>query len=358
MTSIWTSGEDGWSLMAPSGFPDEATLHSLVEDAPELLPLAGEPRLVVLGREVPIGGGSADLIAVEPSGRVVVIEVKLARNAEARRAVVAQVLGYAAFLRGTELAQLENVILRSNLLKRGHKNIGAAVEEADQEGSFDRATFEAAVAESLGSGRFRLILVLDDAPPELVRIVGYLESIAPELVIDLITVASYDVSGQRVLVPRRVEPGEVGNAPSPARSLGGTPKPAPPTKQGHLIDIDEYEAGIDNTAEGARPMLRRMLAWGKALDEEGVLRLLAFRGANGRSNLLPYLPNDDAGLITVWSDGTVSLWRTVFERRAPASIATVERLIAPKTLGHGKTVNEMSDALLVAITDAYKRASL
>src|SRR4051794_10852971 len=100
MSSIWTSGEHGWTLLAPSGFPDEATLQSLVEDAPELLPLAGEPRLVVLGREVPIGGGYSDLIAVEPSGRLVVIEVKLASNAESRRAVVAQILGYAAFLRG------------------------------------------------------------------------------------------------------------------------------------------------------------------------------------------------------------------------------------------------------------------
>ena len=60
MSSIWTIDGEGWSFLAPSGFPDEATLHSLVEEAPQLLPLAGEPHLVVLGREVPIGGGYAD----------------------------------------------------------------------------------------------------------------------------------------------------------------------------------------------------------------------------------------------------------------------------------------------------------
>jgi hypothetical protein len=169
VTSIWTTSESGWSLLSPSGFPDEATLHSLVEEAPQLLPLAGEPQLIVLGREVPIGGGSADLVAVEPSGRLAIIEVKLASNSESRRAVVAQLLGYAAFLRGTPLAQLESVILKSNLAKRGYASIAVAVEESDQTGSFDGETFERSVGESLDTGRFRLVLVLDKAPPELVR---------------------------------------------------------------------------------------------------------------------------------------------------------------------------------------------
>ena len=85
--------------MAPVGFPDEATLHTLVEEAPQLLPLAGSPQLTIVGREVQLGAGWADLIAVEPTGRVVVIEIKLAKNAEARRAVISQVLTYAALPR-------------------------------------------------------------------------------------------------------------------------------------------------------------------------------------------------------------------------------------------------------------------
>lgn len=47
-----------------------------------MLPLAGYPRLTILGREVRLGTGSADLLAVESSGRLVIIEVKLAGNAE------------------------------------------------------------------------------------------------------------------------------------------------------------------------------------------------------------------------------------------------------------------------------------
>lgn len=96
---IWQSvpgSAEPWRQLAPVGFPSEVTLHTLVEQSPNLLPLSGEPTIIVLGSEVILPTGSADILAVEPDGRLVVIEVKLANNAEARRAVVAQVLAYAA----------------------------------------------------------------------------------------------------------------------------------------------------------------------------------------------------------------------------------------------------------------------
>ena len=89
MAGIWTEGADGWELASPSGFPAEADLHALVAEAPQVLPLAGAPRIAVLGSEVQLGSGFVDIVAVEEDGRPVIIEVKLGRNAEARRAVVA-----------------------------------------------------------------------------------------------------------------------------------------------------------------------------------------------------------------------------------------------------------------------------
>lgn len=123
MTAIWQNNETGWHLMAPSGFPDEAALHGLVEEAPHILPLAGGPRLVVLGREVLLGGNWADLVAIEPSGRLAILEIKLGKSAEARRAVVAQILTYAAYLRGMSVETLERDILRTHIQKRGYENL-------------------------------------------------------------------------------------------------------------------------------------------------------------------------------------------------------------------------------------------
>ncbi len=140
---------------------------------PHLLPLAGSPRLIVLGREVQLGNGSADLVAIEPTGRIAIIEVKLARNAKARRAVIAQVLAYAAYLWKLDQPTLEQDVLDQHLRKRGYKSLAHAVESNDQEGSFDADAFSAGVAENLAQGHFRLVFVLDEATEE--DVVGELD---------------------------------------------------------------------------------------------------------------------------------------------------------------------------------------
>ena len=57
MTGIWTNMGEGWELGSPQAFQDEATLHSLIEENPQLLPLSGSPRLTVLGSEIQLGTG-------------------------------------------------------------------------------------------------------------------------------------------------------------------------------------------------------------------------------------------------------------------------------------------------------------
>ncbi len=127
MTSIWEERDGEWRLLDPTGFPDEESLHDRVEEAPQLLPLAGSPRLTILGREVYLGPGKADLVAVDRHGRPTVVEVKLAKNAEARRAVVAQVLAYASYLYGQTVTDLEAGPLASHLRIRGFDSIASAV---------------------------------------------------------------------------------------------------------------------------------------------------------------------------------------------------------------------------------------
>jgi len=134
MTAIWNDDGSGWKLLAATGFPDEAALHTLVEQAPHVLPLSGGPRLVVIGREFPLGNGYADLLAVEPTGRLAIIEVKLARNAEARRAVVSQVLAYAAYLAGTDPVILQRDLVGRYLRDRGHETLADAVAAVDPRG--------------------------------------------------------------------------------------------------------------------------------------------------------------------------------------------------------------------------------
>ncbi len=352
MTAIWENDGNGWRLMAPSGFPDEASLHALVEQAPNILPLAGGPRLVILGREVLLGANWADLIAIEPSGRLTILEIKLAKNAEARRAVVAQILTYAAYLRGMDPVTLERDVLGTHLRKRGYETLAQAVIDGDQEGAFDATVFSGTLVNSLTEGRFRLVLVLDEAPPELVRLVGYLGAVADKLIIDLVTVVTYDVGGSQVVVPQRVD---AEREPEPATVIGKPP--AEPT--GHLFEgKDSFIATIEHAPLDGQPALRRLAEWASELEEEGLAKLWTFHG-KARSTLLPRLPVENVGLVTIWNDNgpALSFWRTVFERCAPKTLALMEQSPGMPKIGQGTNAAKITDAILAHLTEAYREAA-
>ena len=351
MTAIWQNDGSGWHLLTPTGFPNEATLHKLVEQAPHLLPLAGTPRLIVLGREVLLGSGRADLIAIEPSGRIAIIEIKLARNEEARRAIITQVLAYAAYLWGLDQTALEGDVLSHHLQKRRYENLAHAVESNDQEGSFDAEAFSAGITESLKLGRFRLVFVLDEAPEELVRLVNYLETISDQLVIDLITLSAYTVNGSQILVPQRVEA-------EPQRLESSQLATSRSKADGQLVEgAGDFIASINTAPEKSRPLLQRLSKWAIDLERERLVKLKTYHGKSGILTLLPRLVADDAGLVSIYNNNGVAylqFWRSVFERRAPRSLARVESITPVK---QGNSTREVSEELLDALTIAYKEAA-
>ena len=353
MSAIWRKIEDRWTTLPPSGFPNEEALHDLIEEAPQLLPLSGDPTLAMVGREVPLMTGRADLVAVESDGRLVIIEIKLNKNGEARRAVVAQVLTYAAYLKGTEPAILEEQLLRADRSGEFTSLVDAA-SRADESGSFDEHGFRNGLADSLTTGSFRLVLVLDEAPSELVQLVGYLESISPGVVLDLVTVSSYDVGDEQVLVPQRVEPAHAPELTLTSRR-DGTParrasKPTP------IEGTEPFEQSIERASAADQPMLRALLAWARELEARGLATLKSVIG-EGRDLLLVWIPGEKGGLVSVWNDSGayLSLWRSVFARRAWTSIAPIEAVVGD-TLGNGKSVRAPSDELLALLTTAYETA--
>lgn len=353
MGAIWRKQDEDWQRLLPAGFDSEEKLHDLVEGAPGLLPLSGNPSLVVLGREVAIGPGFADLVAVEPDGRLVVIEIKLSKNSEARRAVVAQILTYAAYLKGQAVADLE-ATLRSNLLKAGAASVLDLVRGSDQSAEIEDGEFSAGLADSLASGAFRLVLVLDDAPSELVQLVGYLESVSRGIVIDLITVSAYRAGGEELLVPQRVDPeysGDTVAADLPAVARRGA-------KARREVDgADAFEEAVERAPEAERPGLRRLLAWARSLESAGLATLRTVFGED-REVLTVWVRGDKAGFVSIWNEGGpyLSLWRSVFVRLAWDRLAEIER-ISGEPIGQGSSIRDVSDELLEALTDAYRDAA-
>ncbi len=347
----------GWKLASSQAFPDEATLHRLIAENPQLLPLVGSPRLIVLGCEVQLGTGYADILAVESSGRPTIIEVKLSKNPEARRAIVSQVVAYAAFLHGFDTESLEQGPLRKPLADAGYGSILDAAQAQDQEGAVNPASFMTSLQDYLNHGNFRLVLVLDEISAELERIVAYLDALTVQaLTIDLISVEVYDVNGAKVALPQRISPDL--SAPIPHTTTGGAKTTA---SKGILSDgSDTFRASIADTIGETRSAFDELIAWAERLALLPNVRLSSFAGASGKFTLLPRIMPDKVGLVTIWNENqqpSLTVFRSVFERCAPQSIEPVEQAIAPVKIGQGNVVRNITSEMLEALTAAYQEAT-
>ena len=162
------------------------------------------------------------------------------------------------------------------------------------------AAFTANLQQNLQGGRFRLVIVLDSAPDELVRLAGYLEVVAEKLVIDLVTVSAYEVGGAKIIVPQRVDSEPQQDETAPA-------KPIPLSKGVSSEGADAFEKSIESAKPAERASLRRLVDWARALEKEGLVELSSFTGKLDRWVLLPRLQTDNAGLVTLWNDGSPAI---------------------------------------------------
>ena len=228
----------------------------------------------------------------------------------------------------------------------------AAVQAAGHQDAVDPEDFRKGLARSLADGSFRLVIVLDSAPDELVQVVGYLQSITDKIDIDLVAVAVYDVAGSQVLVPQRIEPGrrlrELSDAQVTARQAGGIHNGSA-----------EFRADIAALPPARRDVLARLADWAEAMERDGLVRLITYQGKSGITTLLPYLIGDDAGLVSIVSgkgSAYMTFFRSVFERCAPKSISAVEVALGTE-LKQGNSTREFAQPLLDALTLAHREAA-
>lgn len=317
-----------------------------------MLPLAGNPRTAMVGREVRCGRESADLVAVEvDTGRPVVTEVKLAANTDRRQALT-QVLGYAAYLRRLDSAGL-TALLQPYLTQRGIESISAAAEgTAHGDPGFTRDAFDSRLADALADGRLRAVIVLDAAPADLVDLVGYLQEVTSDrLSLDLVVVTSYEIGGRRILVPQLVEP----DRSQVTAEAAGTGKPSAATEI--VPGSDEFESAIDAAPTERQQPLRRLLDWARALESDGLAELYTSKG-KGRWVLNPRLPGQNRGMVLIWNEAGAYLspYRTVLEQLAPQTLSARELKI-PGEIGQGNYIMGVYDEeLLGLLRQAYIEA--
>jgi hypothetical protein len=169
-------------------FLDEATLQRRLEENPELLAFdeleTGALPLVPIGREVPLGGQSLDLLYIDASGRLTAVEAKLRKNSEIRRQVAGQVLEYGAYLSNWTVEDVERqasrylgdprtpLPLRSNSLWEAIRRASPEPDVPD----FDEAEMQDRIAKALAQRDFRLVIAVDKIVDSLRAIVSFVDS--------------------------------------------------------------------------------------------------------------------------------------------------------------------------------------
>ena len=116
-----------------------------------------------------------------------------------------------------------------------------------------------------------------------------------------------------------------------------------------------FEEMVKTAPADRRPLLTLLLQWARDLEREKLVRLYSYRGKQ-QTTLLPRLQPEQVGLVSIWQNGGISLWRSVFERHALAFIARVEA-ITGVPMGSGTNAGTVTPELLASLTDAYREAA-
>jgi hypothetical protein len=197
----------------PGGY-DEKWLQELLFAHPELIPLerieagAGLPGanglVVPLCRELTLSreGGVVylDLLCVTRSGRLMLIECKLWRNPQARREVVAQILEYAALIKGWSYGDLTARLKQQRKWQGANPIYDHAVKTWPD---LDEARFVDAVSRSLASGDVHLVIAGDGIRSDVEALASHINGtmIGPGR-LSLVEIQLWrSLSGETIVVP-------------------------------------------------------------------------------------------------------------------------------------------------------------
>lgn len=177
--------------MTAEQFKSEAELQALIEQNPHLLIGQSEPAIVYTHRELNLpDAGFLDLFCIDEEGTPIAVEVKLGRNAESRRKVVAQAFDYAADLSELTIDELDDICdgsieeclsgldIEENLWKRCGTNLRA--------------------------GQMKIVIAVDESNESLNRMVRYINEHS-DLDVRLVAISKF--SDGNILVPNIIVSG-------------------------------------------------------------------------------------------------------------------------------------------------------
>jgi hypothetical protein len=261
---------------------NESWVQRLVHQHPEILPISQiEPsfdKLHSVCRELPLKFGSfrtgaLDNLLITARGSLVIVETKLWRNPEARRAVVAQAMEYAAAIFKMNYEELEAAIKSAR--QRAGETVASLYELATEGESIHEPDFIDAVARNLKLGRALVLVVGDGIREDILPLADLLQSHAGHrFAFALVQLAIYErPDGTMVVAPSLIarttliERGVVSIADFPPgkpqitiSSVRPATTPAGSTARNTIsIGEEEFYDSLDQREPGVANLLREFL---------------------------------------------------------------------------------------------------
>jgi hypothetical protein len=294
MGAIYLRHGGTYVAMTEQPYESEDVLQQLLEQHPEMLAdqAADHGGLLLIRREVPVrdaeeGGGRwrLDHLYVDAGGVPTLVEVKRSSDTRRRRDVVAQMLDYAANAKASFSTELMAAWVEETSVAQAST---AAELLSDVLGVDDPDAFWQTVATNLDAERFRLIFVSDVIPPELRRIIEFLNGQMTQTEVLAIEVKQYtDTEGQQQTIVPRV----IGDT-SEARTVKRARSRAQP------IEHDDLLAALEATSADAASAATAILRWAA---DHPVLQLSWSSAADVG------LPMDANPVLRLWPEATIEV---------------------------------------------------
>jgi hypothetical protein len=200
------------TAMEEAPYDSERLLQKLLADHPDLLAgdqiNAEEPRrwllvtceMAVPGEQDGAGRWSLDHLFLDQAAIPTLVEVKRSSDTRIRREVIGQMLDYAA--NAVAYWPVEEIKSRFESRCREDGDDPETELAAFLAEGLDASTFWQQVKTNLQAGRVRLIFIADEIPPELRRVVEFLNSQMDPAEVLAIEVKQFVGEGMKTLVPR------------------------------------------------------------------------------------------------------------------------------------------------------------
>ncbi len=152
-------GDGSWLEPADAGYALESELQGILASHPELIP--GVSAAARTCREFQSEAGPADIVVVDWTGELTLVECKLASNPQIRREVVGQMFDYASRLWKMDVDEFA-----TQWRTRTSRPL-------DPDDAAEGFSLRDSFAMNLAEGRFRIVLAVDRINPPLKRMIEY-----------------------------------------------------------------------------------------------------------------------------------------------------------------------------------------